>query len=57
MFIAKKIKRVQTEEFSDFKFCFVRRRKRCDVEDVVINQRRTGAKRAHLSVKLRNCEK
>jgi len=44
MFIAKKIKRVLTEEFSDFKFCFVRRRKRCDVEHVVINQRRTGLK-------------
>jgi len=44
MFLAKKIKSVLTEEFSDFKFCFVRRRKRCDVEDVVINQRRTGLK-------------
>jgi hypothetical protein len=32
MFLAKKIKRVLTEEISDFKFCFVRRRKRYDVD-------------------------
>ena len=32
MFFAKKIKSVLTEEFSDFKFCFVRTKMRCDVE-------------------------
>ena len=33
LFLAKFIKSVLTEELNDFKFCFVKRRKRCDGKD------------------------